>query len=161
MHSIHTFIWISIICYIISIVIDIVAISLGSVGAKIDSCDNTDHLTGLNVNKYLIVGGVVNILFSFILIIFVSFTSRRRVNDILIANDIKYYTMTYPVALMIMFNIVWCIIVGGIILFHSNNDCIVARSTHVCFGVWFFIVSILRIIRECIVLPVSHSFVYE
>lgn len=163
MRSIHKFIWISIICYIISILIDIAAITLGII--QIDSCNNKDNLTALNVSQYLIGGGCVNIAFSLILIGFVSFTSRNRTvnmsSDYAQHYDLTYYPMTYPVLLIIMFNIGWSIVVGAIILFNGNIDCIANGSIRACFGKWFWCISILRVIRDCIVLPVSYSFIYE
>lgn len=113
---------------------------LGSIHSGI--CDHTDSM-GLNVAHYLIGLGITNLsicvllIFSIICIMF----------GLCMSVCISIVAITY--VFDALFGLSW-FIVGGIVLFRSNVDCINQESSHVIYALVLWCISALFIVRACL-----------
>jgi hypothetical protein len=111
----------------------ITSVVLGTLDGE---CDNTDKMN-LNVSKYLLGYGITAIIMNSISV-FIYLMLRIHKNDF-------YKTISYWLNLIDGgFLIAWTV-VGGIILFRSNIDCIHAQYPYVCFAVFIWVMSIVNI----------------
>lgn len=134
------------VCIVLKIIFQIIllfplaitSIVLGANSSK--SCDITDPM-GLNVGTYLIINGTVSIITTIICIalnIFLLFGCKNN-----------FYVWTfYLVILLCIFGFCW-FIVGAVILFRSNIECINKHSVHVIFALVMWCISAFNILQNC------------
>ena len=107
------------------------------------SCDVTDVM-GLNVGQYLLGLGIGSLVISFLLLM-VFVTLACCPNEYGVAASIP---MIVLIVLNALFGFAW-FIVGAIILFRGNIDCIKAGSTHVIYALVLWCISAVQIITDC------------
>jgi len=131
------FIGLSLTCYIIGILTDVVAIVFGSI--QLNACDVRDFASRMTVQQYLMGGGIADLILSIFTILVLSYTHHTSYS--------KSQLMIFPMTLNVVFNVIWNIL-GGIIIFGSNMHCLTSGSIYLIAGVSFWSVTILKIIRD-------------
>lgn len=112
----------------------IICIVLGAVHPSL--CDHTD-IMGLNTSGYLLGLGITSLVTSLALVIL--HITKRRINNPLLDTCIAYIN-----GFNALFGTIWCII-GGVILYRSNVDCINVGSVQVVWGLVMWCLSVLHI----------------
>lgn len=129
----------------ISLPLGIASIVLGALHPG--TCDVTDAMN-LNVSKYLLGLGISSITVSMIttllLIIFlISICCKNPILGLLSSCALIIFNI-----IVALFGTCWCI-VGGVVLFRSNVDCIRVSSVHVIYALVLWCLSILGILKSC------------
>jgi len=121
---------------VLTLPLAITTIVMGAI--KPGNCDKTDEMN-LNVSTYLIVNGSTNLIFSIIIVtcLFCIYFEKKQTLFLLI--------LTIFLILYVLFSTAW-LIIGGVILFRSNIECIKEESTHVIFALALWSISILQIL---------------
>ena len=111
------------------------------IGAKKPgSCDYEDEM-GLDVGQYLIGSGIASIIISFILFSIQLSMLMGNISKSLFASS------TFFSILSAIFGTAW-FIVGAIILFRGNIDCIREGSAHVIYALVIWCLSALGILHD-------------
>lgn len=105
------------------------------VGSQIGACDIRDSMLNLNIQNYLLIHGIISLAFG---IVNIALTTG------IIYSGFKHLFTKISVCfslLDILFRVYWTI-TGGIILFHSNIECIHANSPSVIYALilWCYII---------------------
>jgi hypothetical protein len=131
-----------ILCLIISLPFAITSILMGILSPG--ECDHTVTAIGLNVSEYLLGSGIAALILIVLSIMTLScmFTNDKS-SECRICN--VALTITINIISMIM-GMIWFII-GAIILFRGNIDCIRAKSIHVIYALILWSVSAIKIIN--------------
>jgi len=142
--------WIAIGCVIIcSLPLAIVSVVLGSqANAKGNqTCDYQDPM-GLNVGTYLIGSGIS------VFIVMVMMITAYCV--LFKAASAGFGVLVCVAVVSSLFNLAW-VIIGGIILFRSNLDCIRNGTTHVVFALVMWCFAVLGLICNNLNLKQTHD----
>ena len=129
---------VSLVCLVLlTLPLAITSIVLGSTSPG--SCDYTDKM-GLNVGQYLLGLGISSLIACVILIM-------CNV-AILCEVTVAAIAMTALSILTVLFGLAWFII-GAIILFRGNIDCIKNGSSHVIYALVLWCISALQCFTDC------------
>jgi|SRR5579872_736129 len=130
-----------IICYgVIVFPMSIVSMVMGSIHPG--TCDVTDVM-GLNVANYVLGLGIASLVMSVSILIVLILMACSP-----IAGTIAAVPLIVLKVLNIVFGLIWFII-GGIILYRSNIDCIKMGSAIVIYAVVLWCIAALQMFMEC------------
>jgi hypothetical protein len=143
------FIIAGIVCYgIIVFPLSIASIVLGTTHPG--TCDVTDVM-GLNVSQYLLGLGIASLVMSVsILIVLILMACSPT------AGAIAAIPLIIMKVLNILFGLAW-FIVGGVILYRSNINCIHVGSVHVIYALVLWCISACQMLMECVKVKVHGS----
>jgi hypothetical protein len=135
---------ISIFCYLVlCLPLSITNIVLGII--QPGTCDTTDQM-GLNIGDYLLGSGIAGTIFAishiFLLLIILLSSSN-------IITGLAAIFYIFFIFVSIMYSIAW-FVVGAIILFRSNIECIKVVSSHVIYALVIWCLSALNILNDCV-----------
>ena len=119
-----------VVCLLVCLLIFTLPFAIASIvlGTKEGQCDNTD-IMGLNVADYLLGSGIA----SLVTILLLVATAIGAINKSAVCGVLGIVS----IVLSGLFSIAWTV-VGGVILFRSNLDCIHSSYPYVCYAVFMW-----------------------
>ena len=125
-------------CFLFCICIFMLPLNITSLvlSQRDNDCNEKDNM-GLSVSDYLIGGGISGIIFTFVLCKFVY--------DFFSDNDRGMFFSGMAMCLYVMFGLAWFII-GAVILFRSNIECIEEGSVMVIYALVFWCLAAFSLI---------------
>lgn len=105
------------------------------------TCDKEDVM-GLNVGEWLIGSGASQLIIVVLSALFVGLMMADVMAELMMV------ALLIVTVLAILFGMAWFII-GGVVLFRGNIECIREVSSHVIFALVLWCISALRLLQDC------------
>lgn len=114
------------------------------------SCDYTDNMAKINVSQYLLGLGISSLVTGLVMIFLYSHAIWKESNPFnlfdpsIINKDLTYWLWILCAIVSTIFGLLW-VVVGAVVLFRSNVDCIRNGSLHIMYGLVIWLVSFFQI----------------
>jgi hypothetical protein len=139
-----------IICLIVCLTVVLLPLSIASIvlgAVHPGSCDYDDAM-GINVSKYLLGLGIASLVFSVATVLLFIYILLFKDGELDSETGIVFGVYILLVVIQALFGMAF-FIVGGVILFRGNIDCIRNGSSHVIFALVLWCLSAFQILQGC------------
>lgn len=134
--------------FLIFVPLAIACIVIGSIMKKQTGCDHIDEI-GLNVSDYLLIGGCMSLIVNLLYVL----ESCLLTNGLIVS--FSPFTKCLYLA-YVFFYLIWFIL-GGIILFRGNLECINEKSSYVIFAVVVWCIHALNFCAGCCIATKTYN----
>lgn len=138
-----------IICAIICVVLFTAPLAITSIvlGATSSGCDYVDSGTNLNVAQYLIGLGVISLILAFLILV-IAVSAILSGGHFSAGSGCAFVLYIILLVATMLVSGIWFII-GAVILFRSNVDCIRAGTTHVIYALVLWAITAFEMVLHC------------